>query len=109
MPELGLQPDIFTWNALLNCFAKRGMGEEAEAILERLEEAPQSQNPNLQSYSIVLDAYAKSVSSSSIEKAEAMIKKMQDSDKKPDVRAYTALIQKYARSNLPLKAKSSPI
>jgi pentatricopeptide repeat protein len=103
MPKHGIEPDIFCWNGLLNCFAKRGMGEVAEEVLRRLESGPL--RPNTQSYSIVLDAHAKSQHPESIASAEALIQRMEDSEEfKPDAMAYTALIQKYARSNLPMKA-----
>ncbi|CAB9517792.1 Pentatricopeptide repeat-containing protein [Seminavis robusta] len=106
MPDLGLSPDISCWNGLLNTFAKRGMGEEAEETLEMLEKG--LLGPNVQSYSIVLDAYAKSRDPVSINRAESLIERMNESTSfKPDAKAFTALIQKYARSNLPQKAKKA--
>lgn len=100
MPSLGLQPNIEVWNGLLNCFAKRGIGAKAIDALEKLE------HPNQQTYTIVLDALAKSDWTESISKAESIMEQMQQVGHfQPDVRAYTALIQKYARSNIPMKAK----
>jgi len=104
MPSLKIEPDILVWNGLLNVYAKNGSGVEAEAVLERMEKGPVP--PNLQSYTVVLDAYAKSDSHSSIARAETLIQRLQESsDLQPDAKAYTCLIQKYARSSLPLKAK----
>ena len=106
MPELGVKPSLFAYNGLLSCFAKRGLGEEAEAILKNLEAEAGSLTPNVHTYSLVLDAYAKSQNSTSLERAEQLMERMQGSKScQPDVKSYTALIQKYARSNVPLKAK----
>lgn len=105
MPELGIKTTIYVFNALLNCYAKRGKGEEAEGVLVNFLES-ELVHPNSQSYTIVLDAYAKSQSLTSMERAEDIMQRMQSSSScKPDVKSYTALIQKYARSNVPLKAK----
>ena len=106
MPELDIKPSLFVYNGLLSCFAKRGLGEEAEAILKKLEAESEPLTPNVQTYALVLDAYAKSQNPTSLERAEALMKHMQDSKFcQPDVKSYTALIQKYARSDVPLKAK----
>jgi hypothetical protein len=109
--SLNVECDIEAFNALLNCWAKSGSRDSSnrtQEILNRLEmECASSKKlcPTVETYTIVLDALAKSRDDNSVLDAEDILKKMEKSSRiKPNVHTYTAMIQNYARSKDPFKS-----
>ena len=103
---------IEVYNALLNCWAKSGSRHVTSRVMEilnDLEERSRNSNsvmgPNEATYTIVLDALAKSRNSESILMAEKVMEKIEKSSTvEPNVHTYTAMIQNYARSKVRYKA-----
>merc|ERR1712160_5612 len=99
-----------TYNAVLNAFAKGGIGDAkgAEAILDEMvklhKEGNSCVNPDSVSYNIVINAWAKSQEMNSGEKAEFLLKRMyalyQIGDRfvKPDQRTFAFVIIAWAQS-----------
>jgi pentatricopeptide repeat protein len=61
--------------------------------------------PNVQTYTSLIDAYAKNRDADAAKRAEAILNRMEEDGRVlPNVRTYTAVIQNYARSDDPAKA-----
>ena len=60
--------------------------------------------PDIRTYTNVLDCLTKSRDPDALSKAEALVQRMEKEGPLPTTQTYTALIQNYARSRLPLKA-----
>jgi pentatricopeptide repeat protein len=106
-----LQPNTNDYNVLLSCFAKLGKAREAEEVLKRMVDRCKLKGdrcecaPDLYSYNILLDGWAKSNERGRGKRAEAIlkavIKQSESGDLKfqPDARTYSAAICAIVRSN----------
>eukprot|EP00977_Amphora_coffeiformis_P012484 scaffold3077_cov162-Amphora_coffeaeformis.AAC.43 len=104
--ESGQEPTVGLYNALLHCWAKsadRDAGRRALAILNKIRETP-NLKPDIKTYTNVLDCLTKSRDTDSVAQAELIVEKMEAEGPLPSTQTYTALIQNYARSRIPLKA-----
>lgn len=113
-----VKPNTISYNTCIDAYAQNGDGENAEALLNRMEELFQTRvnmecKPNTRSYNSVINAYAKSLENNSALKAETFLRKMEniyeesnkeDLDIKPDFFSFSTVINAWARSIEPGKA-----
>ena len=113
-----VKPNTISYNTCIDAYAQSGDGENAEALLNRMEELFQTRvnmecKPNTRSYNSVINAYAKSLENNSALKAETFLRKMEniyeesnkeDLDIKPDFFSFSTVINAWARSIEPGKA-----
>jgi pentatricopeptide repeat protein len=115
--QFPVAPTTKVYNALLHCWAKSGERDapaRAEAILESMQDnfskGVLTIKPDVQSFTSVLDALARSRDIHAWKRAESLIASMEltgrdDVSVRPNAHAYTSLIHNYARSrDLPQKA-----
>lgn len=116
-----VQPNIISFNTCIDAYAKNGDGEEAEALMNKMEELYQSKEnvecrPNQRSYNAVMNAFAKSLEKNAAAKAEKVLRKMakmyegsdgKDLGIKPDFISFATVINAWARSFEYGKAKKA--
>jgi len=116
-----VQPNIISFNACIDAYAKNGDGEEAEKLMNKMEDLYQSKEnlecrPNQRSYNAVMNAFAKSLDKNAAAKAEAVLRKMasmyedsegEDMGIKPDFFSFATVINAWARSFEDGKAKKA--
>jgi pentatricopeptide repeat protein len=103
---------LAVYNALIHCWAKSGERDAVPRVLAILRylEAQTTVQPDIKTYTNVLDCLAKSRDRQSHVEAEALLQRMEELGPPPNVQAYTSLIQNFSRSRLPYKAvKASEI
>ena len=100
---------ITTFNSMLKLFARRGMAAEAEALLFSidnfiLEGKSMGSGPNIQSYEAVVDALGKSSDSDAVERAEALVTRVEVMSElgggiqQPSLKLYNTLLACYANA-----------
>lgn len=108
----GVLPNTVSYNVCIDAYAKDGNGQQAEALLNRMDEFYQTRKnrdcmPNTRSYNTVMNAYAKSLEQNAASKAETILRKMErlykESDEsdiriKPDFISYATVINAWGRS-----------
>jgi pentatricopeptide repeat protein len=109
-----VKPDIVTFNSLLFAYSSSGRddaGRSAERILDWMEKLSEDEGinvePDVYSYTTVIDAYAKS---SKPERAESVLHRLlqrrnEGYDVEPTVNTFTAVLGAFARA----KGKDSPV
>lgn len=109
--EYELMPDRVVYNTVLGVFAKAGMVEKAEALLDNMyviqAEADQrgfltDVTPNTRSYAAVMNGYARLGNVSAVEKLLKQMMRLAENrghDVKPNAIVYNSLINAIARSN----------
>ena len=118
--EENVRPNIRTWNAVLNTYAKAvtpnncSRAREAEQIFDRISEQHQREihdvRPNAFTFAAVLNAYQRSSDPSAAERADAIVRKMEElfdsgvSHTPPDVFHYTIVCSAWAKSGSDLAA-----
>jgi pentatricopeptide repeat protein len=91
--EEALRPNRKTYNTMLKVYASQGQGEEAEALLDRMEDAADSY-----SYCTCINAYAKSSSQDKAKKGVKILHRMADAyesgnaSAKPNVQAFNSCL-----------------
>jgi len=102
-----VRPNNISYNIVIDSFAKAGKPKEAEALLRELSESYEARlvekGPNLISYTSVITAYGRIKNKYWIQanKAEAVLREMQklgDPSLRPEIIAWTALIDVYAKA-----------
>lgn len=94
------QPNTHMWNNVILAWARSGNAERAEQVLNRME--GENVEPNVVSYSTVMDGWAKSRDRDAAAKVEAIFQRMQkmyekgNSMAKPNLVSYVTLINAYA-------------
>lgn len=101
------RPTLRLFNSQLNCYANRGMADEAGRLLDRMhemhEEGELDECPDAVSYSTVVKALTNSKMGkrATLSRAKALTGKFErlckESLIQPNVRAYTTLLQLYAK------------
>jgi pentatricopeptide repeat protein len=105
-----VEPDLISYNSLLDACGKAGMGQKAMELLEWLESTSKSDRaelqPNIISYSIVLAALAKDRDPGSVGRAERLLERMaaSDSQVKPNLISYSSLLDAYGKAGMGQKA-----
>mmetsp|Transcript_6109 Transcript_6109/g.8965 ORF Transcript_6109/g.8965 Transcript_6109/m.8965 type:complete len:1110 (-) Transcript_6109:132-3461(-) len=113
--EIDFQPDIFSYNSVINALAKAAKydssaARRAEALLLRIYESSKKNKrvrPNTLTFSAVMNALAQSREEGSAERAEVLLRMMEKSYAngarlmKPNVVCYSAIINAWAKSGKP--------
>ena len=101
--------ELAVFNALVHCWSRSGRRDASTQALRILTmlETRKKPEPDIRTYTSVLDCLAKSREKSSFSEAEALLNRMESLGPKPNTVAYTALIQSYARSTFPDKASKA--
>ena len=106
-----IEPTTKDYNVLLSAFAKLGEARQSEDMMKRMVDRCREQDdececlPDLYSYNMLLDAWAKSHDSGRGERAEDILKTLEHKYEigefqwKPDVRSYASAICAVARSD----------
>jgi len=100
---------ITTFNSMLKLFARRGMATEAEALLHSIDEfilegKLKGGGPNTQSYEAVLEALAKTSDLDAVERAEALVTRVEVMSElgggiqQPSLKLYNTLLAVYANA-----------
>lgn len=112
-----ITPDQFSYSTVVSAWARSGLGEKgaekSEALLEEMEYYHRKgySGPNTYCCNAVLNAWAKSNSMYALNKAEAIIRRMEELCYKrpelaPNVISYNTLISLYARHGDAIKAEA---
>lgn len=105
-----VKPDLFSGGALLNAYAKAGMGEKSVETLLQFEDDNEKGlgwTPDVVIYNTVLGALGRDKRHEWTRQAEALVKKMKDLEKlgrgriKPNQRTYSALLNVWSNSRTP--------
>lgn len=86
-----IEPNVMTYNSLINAHAKDGNWEGAEDVMRRLLE--RGIDPNVTTYNSIIKAYTKEGNS---EGAEDVLRRMQECCLKPNVTTWSSVINSYA-------------
>lgn len=107
MPSLQIASDIDVYNALLHCWSQQSQfrGERALQLLEFIESDSNVQ-PTIKTYTNALNAW-KGRGDFLIPAAQDLMQRLETTGPAPTVATYTAMIQIYAKSNVPRKASSA--
>lgn len=114
----GLRPNIRSWNAVLNAFARAPtatgdeIAQKAEEVLDHIfrlyRAGDMNVKPNAFTFAAVLSAFQRSTDHSAAERADSLVRKMEELyeareiDSPPDVYHYTILCSAWARSRHPI-------
>jgi pentatricopeptide repeat protein len=102
-----LQPDIFSYNIVLDAFSRVGDAESAEKLLEQMYERSERGSiakPNAHSYTAVLTAWARNGNEKATARAEELFNNFErkyaagETDVQADTSCYNALINVWAKS-----------
>jgi len=100
---------IATFNSMIKLFARRGMATEAEALLHSIDEfilegKLKGSVPNIRSYEAVLEALAKTSDPDAVERAEALVTRVEVMSElgggfqQPSLKLYNTLLATYANA-----------
>jgi hypothetical protein len=105
------KPNSFNYNSLItawaNCPDDEGSAQKAAEVLERMEQCyaygDPACRPTTVSFNAVIDAYAKSRLDDAAERAEQILRRMEDlyeagEDVKPNTRSFNSVINAWAKS-----------
>jgi pentatricopeptide repeat protein len=98
------QLNAYHFNAVLNGYAKRrGYDKKAERLLNEMQRLHEAGNitdaPNTISHNIVLDSLSKSREKDALERAEVMLRRMeQNPHTRPDFFSFTSLFNLYSKN-----------
>jgi pentatricopeptide repeat protein len=97
--------DIVSYNRVLVELTRENMPAEAEELLRQMHSDYLNQHgstkPNIESYNIVLWAWARSESADSVEKVEALFRNMKDLDITCTTESYNAVLHCWSNSKRP--------
>ncbi|XP_009148288.1 pentatricopeptide repeat-containing protein At1g09820 [Brassica rapa] len=86
-----IQPNVFTFNVVINSFCKKGKMEKAKDVMEDMKVYGTS--PNVVSYNTLIDGYCKLGGVGKMYKADAVLKEMVESSKvSPNLTTFNILI-----------------
>ena len=116
--SLLLKPDIITYNSVLHALARDGNHRQAEGILRKMERGLTHAEPDIISYSSVVDAYIKGKAKNAAKKADMLLERAEKTYHKklaevgpdqsqhetlslfkPNVELYSTVINAYAYSH----------
>ncbi len=96
-----MPPNTFHYCTVLNGHAKRGDAKKAEALLQSMTD--RNVPLNTVAFSCVLDALSKSKETKVVERAEQVLKRMNDHTP-PDMVSYTNMLNLYSKHAMGIKA-----
>lgn len=107
----GADPDVVSYNAVIDAHAKNGDGEKAEMWLRTMMESSHNTDgnplcqPNTKTYNTVIAAYAKSTESNAATQAEIILREMTKNSEStestgavPDLFSFATLMNAWGRS-----------
>jgi pentatricopeptide repeat protein len=97
-----MPPNTFHYCTVLNGHAKRGDAKKAEALLQSMTD--QNILLNTVVFNCVLDAFSKSKETKVVERAEQVLKRMNDRTR-PDMVSYTSMWNLYSKQAMGIKAE----
>lgn len=108
MEATGARPNMYDYAVLLRAYADRGLAEEAEHLLDHMEEKYEAgalqEPPNKVSYSCVVKAWANSKGgAASAESASQVVARMEEADDdnmRPNAVTYGSLLQTYGNAGM---------
>ena len=107
--ELGVRPDSISFGALLKCLAASSSGDtgrRAELVLDDMERRYRAGNPHSKpstiAYSLAIKACFRA---GDLERADAVMKRMEMSDTPPVLRTYSDILNHYSRMGTPAAAE----
>jgi pentatricopeptide repeat protein len=107
--ELGVRPDVKTFGALLKCLAasrRSDAGKRAENILDDMEGRSRAGDPYMKPSEVVYNLAVKACfQAGDLERAEVILKRMENSDTPPNLRTYNDILQHYSQIGTPASAE----
>ena len=102
MPAAGILPDQCSYNTVLNAFARQGSAvsvKEAEELFQECLSMTQNGDSTISDmeYNVMINVYGKSNDAEGAEKAEALLRLMQENGVEPTIISYNSCIDAYAR------------
>ena len=100
--EWDVFPDIVSYNTVIQAYARKGDAKRADYILQQLLSPSSNIRPNTRTFTGILNALARQRTVQSAEKAEELLKEMQDlyetqkMNTQPDLYAYNAVLNCWA-------------
>jgi len=103
----GADPDVVSYNAVIDAHAKNGDGEKAEMWLRTMMMESSLCQPNTKTYNTVIAAYAKSTESNAATQAEIILREMTKNSESesaestgavPDLFSFATLMNAWGRS-----------
>lgn len=92
------RPNTYHYCAVLNGYAKLGDAKKAEQLLQSMTD--RNIPPNTVAFNCALDAFSKSSENKVVERAEQLLKKMnQDRRARPDMVSYTNMFNLYSKQH----------
>ncbi len=103
--ETGMKPNVYTYSACINAFAKSedpNAPKQAEALLEDMKKAYQAGDmdvkPNVVNYNSVINAWGRCKKRGSAQRAAEILKIMETDDVEPDTLSYSLVVSAWAHS-----------
>jgi pentatricopeptide repeat protein len=97
-----LQPGLHAFNGLLVALSSNGLSDEAEAVLDQIEEMYESGDledaPNEFAYTTVLDSFCRSKNRGAAQSADALFRRMKDVGIQPSVVTYNAVLNAHVKA-----------
>jgi len=102
MRAIGIQPNVITYNTILNSFAQGGAMNLVPGLLDDMKAADPPVEPDIVTYSTIVKGFC---NSSNLDRALAVLKDMKASGKyKPDEVLYNSLLSGCAKEHRPDEA-----
>ena len=91
-----VKPTLITYNLVLASLASRGMGQQADSVLQRMRS--RRIDPDVVSYNTVLNAWATSRQPESVTRADSLVQ--EEMDVSPDAKTYMTWLKTITSSSL---------
>jgi len=102
MSEAGVQPNIVTYNTLINKHQETGQLDRASALLSSM--AASGVRPDVVTYSSLIDGLSRSLRH---RQAERLWGQMRKQGVQPDVTTYNIIVRMYCRTHRPREARAT--
>jgi pentatricopeptide repeat protein len=113
--DFAIQPDVVTFNTLINAWATRSLENaniattKAQALLEKMKEQCRMGNvaarPNQTTYNSMIATLSRSTAASAPDRAMELFREMLDMDLAPDRKTYNTLMALFSRHGRPDKVQ----
>jgi pentatricopeptide repeat protein len=107
--ELGVRPNVITFSALLKCLAaspRSDAGGRVEDVLDDMERRYRAGDTHMKSNPITYNLAMKACfQGGDLARAEAVMKRMEQSGTPPDIRTYSDILQHYSQIGTPAAAE----
>lgn len=95
MKSVGCKPNICTYTALVNAFAREGLCEKAEEVFEEMQQA--GHEPDVYAYNALMEAYSRA---GLPQGASEIFSLMEHMGCEPDRASYNILVDAFGRAGL---------